>query len=85
MKQHTFNYLLAAILALGLTGPLLKGAPPAGSLRGEVTDPSGAVVPGAKIFVSSDHLAATLWTDETGQWMVRSSTSPARIRSTTRW
>jgi hypothetical protein len=42
---------LAAMLALGLTRPLMKS----GSLRGEVTDPSGAVVPGAKILVFSEH------------------------------
>ena len=70
MKQHTFHYILAATLALTLTGPLLRGASPAGSLRGEVTDPSGAVVPNAKIVVSGDHVSATLWADETGQWMV---------------
>ncbi len=70
MKLHRFNYLLAATLALALTGPLLRGGSPAGSLRGEVTDPSGALVPGAKIVVSGDHVSATLWADETGQWMV---------------
>jgi hypothetical protein len=70
MKQHTLHYVLAASLALALTGPLLKAESPAGSLRGEVTDPSGALVPGAKILVSSDHLSATLWADEAGQWVV---------------
>jgi hypothetical protein len=70
MKQHTLHYVLAATLAFALTGPLLKAESPTGSLRGEVTDPSGALVPGAKILVSNDHLSATLWADETGQWVV---------------
>lgn len=70
MKRQTLPYVLAATIALALTGPLLKAESPTGSLRGEVTDPSGALVPGARIQVSNDHLSATLWADETGQWVV---------------
>jgi hypothetical protein len=70
MKQHRFHYFLAATLALALTGPLLRGESSSGSLRGEVTDPSGALVPGAKILVSSDHWSATISADETGQFAV---------------
>lgn len=70
MKQHRLHYVFAATLALALIGPLLKAESPTGSLHGEVTDPSGAVVPGAKILVTNDHLSATLWADETGEWVV---------------
>jgi hypothetical protein len=70
MKKHTFLYFVAATLALGLTGALMKGGPRTGSLGGEVTDPSGAVVPGAKILVSSAHWWATFSTGETGQYVV---------------
>lgn len=70
MKQQTLHYFLAATLALALTGPLLKGESPTGSLRGEVTDPSGALVPGAKILVSGNSWSATVSADETGQYVV---------------
>jgi hypothetical protein len=70
MKQHPFHYFLVATLALAMTGPLLQGGSARGSLCGEVTDPSGALVPGAKIVVSGDHQSATLWADEAGQWTV---------------
>ena len=70
MKKYAVVYFLAATLALGLTGTLMKGGPRTGSLFGEVTDPSGARVPGAKILVSSDHWSATFSTGETGQYVV---------------
>ena len=69
-KQRFFYSLAAATLALGLTSPLMKGESPSGSLAGEVTDPSGALVPGAKILVSGDHWSTALSTDGTGQYVV---------------
>jgi hypothetical protein len=70
MKRQMFLYSFAAMLAFGLTSSLVKGGSPIGSLAGEVTDPSGAVVPGAKILISSDHWSETLSTDHTGQYVV---------------
>lgn len=70
MKKHIFVYLLATTLALGLTGPLMKGGSRTGSLSGEVTDPSGAVVPKATIVVSRDHWSETFSTGKNGQYVV---------------
>lgn len=72
MKKHRFFYFLAAALALGLSCPLMNAGPPNGSLVGEVTDPSGALVPGAKVTVSGDQWSATISTDETGQYALTS-------------
>ena len=41
-----------------------------GSLSGEGTDPSGAVVPGARILVFGDRRSGTFSTDETGRFLL---------------
>ncbi len=69
MKKHIFGYFLAAVLALGLTPPLMKSRSGTGSLGGEVLDPSGAVVPRARVVVFKDRWAETLSTDNTGQYV----------------
>ena len=69
MNKRIFLFFLAATLAVGLT-PLLRGGSRTGSLGGEVMDPSGSVVPGAKIFISGDNWSEILSTDETGQYDV---------------
>lgn len=66
MKKNIFIYSGAALLAIGLARPLFTGMWPTGSLVGEVTDPSGAVVPGAKVLVAGEHGSETLSTDEAG-------------------
>ena len=70
MKTPILFCVLAAALALGLSRPLMKAGPRTGSLSGEVKDPSGAVVPGAKILVTSDHWSKTLAANEFGQYVV---------------
>jgi hypothetical protein len=69
MKTQILSCALAATLSLGLSRPLMKAGLRTGSLSGEVTDPSGAVVPGAKILVSGDHWSKTLVTNEFGQYV----------------
>jgi hypothetical protein len=70
MTKELFAYSAAAMLALGLAGALIHGGSATGSLAGEVTDPSGAVVPNAKIFVLGDRWSKTLSTDGAGRYEV---------------
>ena len=72
MKKHILAYVLAALLALALTQLLRRTGFETGSLSGEVTDPSGAVVPGARILVFGDRRSETFSTDETGKFLLRS-------------
>jgi hypothetical protein len=55
MPTHkpTYKWLLLLSLALSLLSPALYGQAGAGTLHGVISDESGAVVPGAKITVSS--------------------------------
>jgi len=71
MKKDFFYCFVAAALVLGLTHPLVKGGSRTASLKGEVTDPSGAVVPGAKILVANDHWSATFSSDGSGDYEVK--------------
>jgi len=45
-----------------------QSASSAGSISGTVTDPSGAVVPGATVTISSAHFAETVSTDDIGRY-----------------
>jgi hypothetical protein len=66
MKYKMWIYSLAVILA----GPTLRAADGAGSLRGTVTDPTGAVVPGATVVVSNEKWAEGLVSNEKGRYVV---------------
>ena len=46
----------------------IHSANSAASISGTVTDPSGAVVPGATVTISSGHFAETVSTDATGRY-----------------
>jgi uncharacterized surface anchored protein len=48
-------------------------------LHGIVTDPSGAVIPGASVIVSSGEYVQTVSTDETGQYTI-SGLAPGHYR-----
>jgi hypothetical protein len=69
MKKNLFAYFLAAILAFVLTQPLVNGGSRTGSIVGEVTDPSGSVVPGATVLLFHDQFSETLTTDASGQFL----------------
>lgn len=71
MKKDFFYCFVAAALAFGLTLPLMKGGSRTASLKGEVTDPSGAVVPGAKILIANDHWSATFSSNGSGDYEVK--------------
>lgn len=49
------------------------------SIHGSVTDPSGAVIPGAMVTVSSGHSIRTVSTDDTGQYSI-ASLAPGHYR-----
>jgi Carboxypeptidase regulatory-like domain len=49
-----------------------QSASSAGSISGTVTDPSGAVVPGATVTISSAHFAETVSTDDIGRYATSS-------------
>jgi hypothetical protein len=67
------NYLLACLAAAILTAASAKtasarpGSP--GAVRGTVTDPSGAVVPGAVVLLRGEGTALTLVSDEAGVYV----------------
>jgi len=74
-EQKMTNKLKLASLALvvviaGSVGfaHSFQSANSAGSISGTVTDPSGAVVPGATVTISSDHFAETVSTDDIGRY-----------------
>ena len=63
--------LLGLVLVIAGTVGLaqsMHSASSAASISGTVTDPSGAVVPGATVTISSGHFAETVSTDAIGQY-----------------
>jgi hypothetical protein len=71
MTNRAMIYLAAAFMAAFLA----QSAPRAhsvagGTLHGIVTDPSGAVIPGASVILSSGDFVQRISTDETGQYTV---------------
>ena len=71
MKKQNVLFSLSALLALGLTAMPVLANSAAGTLAGEVTDPSGSVVAGAKVVISRGAFAQTVQTDQTGQYTVK--------------
>jgi carboxypeptidase family protein len=72
MKIRMLVYLTAAVLVafLALSAPGAQSGTAKGSLHGIVTDPSGAAIPGASVFVSDGHGEEEVATNETGQYTV---------------
>jgi hypothetical protein len=72
MKNRAIIYLAGAILVtfLAQSAPVTRSSTAGGALHGIVTDPSGAAIPRAAVFVAGDHFAQTVATDETGQYEV---------------
>src|SRR6266496_5562223 len=64
-KQAPWQMLLAAILLLFAISPTMKAQEATGKIIGTVTDPQGAVVPGAKVTVTNTSTQTTQITRET--------------------
>jgi Carboxypeptidase regulatory-like domain len=81
MQKRMIPVLAAALMVAGLfqSAPAASMAPLRGTLHGIVTDPSGAVVPGASVVVSNYHFTESVSTNETGQFAV-SGLLPGRYR-----
>ena len=74
MKKRIPLFSIAAILVAVLWQLAPTAEVSTGSLDGTVTDPSGALVPGATIVVSSDHFVQTAATDWAGRYLVNGLT-----------
>jgi hypothetical protein len=69
VKNEIVAYFIAAVFAAGLARFLPSPIPPApGAVRGVVTDPSGAAVPGAAVTVTGPRVAQTLVTGRDGEF-----------------
>src|SRR5215469_17416375 len=75
LRKHTFGFLLIVMLVIGLTlAPALFGQAYFGTVSGELTDSTGAVVTGAKVVLIDQqkgfHFEAT--SDNGGRYLFRS-------------
>ena len=70
MKKQNLLFSLAAIAGLALAAFPIQANSVAGKLAGEVTDPSGSVVAGAKVTIARGDYRQTVFTTESGQYSV---------------
>jgi len=70
MNSKTKVYILQALLVLGLTQLAPGNPPPGATMRGIVTDPSGAVIPKATVLVAGPNFRQVIRTDERGSFAV---------------
>lgn len=64
-------WTLALLMAIGLLSPLSQAQAPGATLRGQVTDPSGAAIPGAAVTLSNAQgVVKTASTDEAGRYVL---------------
>ena len=75
IKRFT-RFALVAILAVGLTAPLLAQGTQTGTLRGVVKSEAGDPIPGVTVTVSSPALLGekTTQTTQSGEWLIRALT-----------
>jgi hypothetical protein len=69
MKKRNLLFSITAV-AVTLAASLMA-APIAGTLGGEVTDPSGSVVAGAKVMISNGVKTQSVMTSDSGQFLVK--------------
>ncbi len=69
MKKQNLLFSMTAV-AVAMAASLVA-APMGGTLGGEVTDPSGSVVAGAKVVISNGAKTQTAITNETGQFQIK--------------
>ena len=72
MKNRAIACMAAAFMAafLAQSAPRAHSSGESGTLHGIVTDPSGAVISGATVIVSSGDFVHSVSTDENGQYTV---------------
>ena len=72
MKNRVMIILAATVMVafLAWSAPVAPSPTARATLRGIVTDPSGAAIPAATVIVSGAHFVQTFATDETGQYAV---------------
>ena len=70
MRNRMLTCLAGALLTAALVQFALgaHSSTAVGTLRGAVTDPSGAAIPGATVIVSGRNLVQSVATDESGQF-----------------
>ncbi len=69
LRKGVFALIVLAVWAVFLPGLFAQSS--TGSLRGQVTDPSGAIIPGAKVSVTgADGTAKTAETSEEGKYSI---------------
>ena len=68
MNNRAIIFVAAGFMAAFLAHSAPRTAN--GTIHGIVTDPSGAVIPGASVIVSSGEFVQSVLTDETGQYTV---------------
>ena len=79
MKKRNLLFSMTAV-AVALAASL-AAATTGGTLGGEVTDPSGSVVAGAKVMISNGAKTLTTITNETGQFQIK-DLAPGRYEVT---
>lgn len=81
MNKRTIIFPAAALIAalIAQSAPRVNSSMVNATLHGVVTDPSGAVIPGASVIVSSGEFVQTVSTDETGQYTI-SGLAPGHYR-----
>lgn len=72
MNNRPIVYPAAVLMVafLAHSAPRAHSSVENGTLHGIVTDPSGAVIPGASVIVSSGEFVQSVSTDETGQYSI---------------
>jgi hypothetical protein len=72
MNNRAIAYMAVALMAafLAQSAPRVHSSAENGTLHGIVTDPSGAVIPGAVVIISSGDFVRNVSTDENGQYTV---------------
>ena len=74
MKKQNLLLPLVAMLASTVTIQAMHARSAAGIIAGEVTDPSGSVVAGAKVTISAGNWTETVLTNESGQYTISNLT-----------
>ena len=70
---------LATIVQLGMIAGQIPTNDTSTAIHGNVTDPSGAVIPGAMVTISNSQWTLTVSTDDAGQYVV-SGLAPGHYR-----